>query len=517
MKKWLPLLVLLSAGLALRAGLFILFSNDLVVGSDQMQNILLSRKIAAGDLLGSLDTYWAPLYAIVVGGVNVIVDDLVLPAVIVSIVSGGLLVVFTYALTLQSYGRKVAVLAAAVAVFFPHLINSVFSLGSENLYMLWVVGALTIGWRGIANSSIVYMFLTGLLIGLAYLTRPEAFGYLLFFVGVAIVNRLRSASNKWIDAGRQAIAVLAGFLLLSAPYLLFLRYEVGHWTLSAKSEVNTIASEYRSLAKAEGVESIEVSSESKSYSVILFARIIAENLVQTNKSLQVLIPLFLIALIGLGLFGTAWSAVRFWREAYLISFCALTIAGYSVAVIQVRYFYVLLPVIFGWLAVGILKLQSQLAETARRVGYQSLYSYFASRVFTGLMLFGVFVYTFPLYFFVISEDRAWSERAYEERDAGLWLREHGRPLPKIFSGRTTPVFYANGRQLPPKTTNIDEIMSTLMSQDVDYVVTSERALKRNPFLRSLPDALHDSGKFDLIYDFHKPPGYRVSIYERRIE
>ena len=109
--------------------------------------------------------------------------------------------------------------------------------------------------------------------------------------------------------------------------------------------------------------------------------------------------------------------------------------------------------------------------------------------------------------------RAWQEVAYEERAAGLWLKEHSKTLPLIFSASRRPVFYAEGRQLSPSKRDLHEILAEIKTSRVDYVVTSDRSLKRNPYLSGLTDILQNSPEFELVYQQEEYPGYKIFIFK----
>ena len=77
----------------------------------------------------------------------------------------------------------------------------------------------------------------------------------------------------------------------------------------------------------------------------------------------------------------------------------------------------------------------------------------------------------------------------------------------------TPVFYAEGTQLPPRSTDIDEIIRDLRSRNLDYVITTIRGLRRNPYLKDLEGILLNSADFTRIYEDHRDPDHSISIFQ----
>jgi hypothetical protein len=244
----------------------------------------------------------------------------------------------------------------------------------------------------------------------------------------------------------------------------------------------------------------------------VFVKYFALNLIEANKIFPILVPSLLFILIGLALFTDQWNSERVFREAYLMIFCLITVIGYSAAVVQMRYFYVLLPIFFVWIARGSLKW----SEWARRMVPDRL----SSRLFTtqravALCILAVFLYVLPLNFYMRPADDAWSSRAYEERDAGLWLRQADKSSPLIFSASFRPVFYAQGRPLTPKTKELSEITDYILTNRADYVVTSDRSLKRHPYLKDLDGLLQHDPRYERVYDNRDKAGYRISIFRVR--
>lgn len=500
---------LFLAGLVYRTALCFLFRNEIIPGSDQIQEIMLGRKFASGNFYGVLDAYWAPVYPILIGIASYFTDSPVVPAVLVSILAGSLAVPLTYLIVRQSYGPREALIASVIAIFFPHMVNSVLALGSENVYFLWIIGALIIAWKALTKNSAILYVATGILLGLGYLTRPEAIGYSIYFVFLIFVFDQRYKRSIIKNSLPRAAVLFLSFALLAAPYIIYLKTETGEWTVSGKARINTIAAELDDNL----VPNDPPRSTSESAKELL--KYFFLNLVEVHKAFPVLLPPLLLLLVGLGLFSVIWDKERLERELYLILVCLITIVGYAAAVVQMRYFLVLLPIFFGWIACGIVHLSVWLNNSARN--WRPLPLPFGNhpRLVAALCIAAILLYVLPLNSFMRSTDDAWEGRGYEERDAGLWLRQNGKPGHLVFSASRRPVFYSNGEQLAPTTTDLNQILFEITRRKADYVVTSDRALKRNPFLKDLHQVLCSDPRFGLVYDVTPRKGYRISIFELR--
>ena len=240
------------AGLTLRIAYFIIFRNELVASSDIINYIALGRQLSAGRPVGVLDTYWTPFYPFLIGIVTMVTGGLILPTVIISVICGTLAVPITYYLVRQSYGSKEATVAALIAVFFPHLINSTFALGTENVYLLLISGALIAGWVAIKADLARFYLITGCLLGLAYLTRPEAFAYPAFFLLLSVASFVIRKSDRSFAILRNAALMLVAFAVFALPYMFYLRAETGAWTISGKTEINSVMSEFSESSEVDG-------------------------------------------------------------------------------------------------------------------------------------------------------------------------------------------------------------------------------------------------------------------------
>ena len=115
-----------------------------------------------------------------------------------------------------------------------------------------------------------------------------------------------------------------------------------------------------------------------------------------------------------------------------------------------------------------------------------------------------------------ARDQAWAENAFEERDAGLWLKQNAGSRPNVLSAIYRPVFYAEGDQTMPTVetaANAESVLRQMKERNAGYVLVSERSLKRNPFLKNLPAILRESPCFELVYRKNEQPGYEILIFK----
>ena len=190
-------LILLLA-LLLRVG-YMVATPDYVLVHDALDYDKAAKSIARGDgwpysrIPGRETAFRPPAYPVLLAGVYKVAGvehgtkhDRVVPARILGIVLGTLIVLMTGVVARQLWGRRVSLLAMAGAAVYIPLILVGASVMSEPLFALLLLGALaaaiqhrrsTHRWRGVA--------LAGVLAGLTCLTRANAL-VLLLPLGLAV-------------------------------------------------------------------------------------------------------------------------------------------------------------------------------------------------------------------------------------------------------------------------------------------------------------------------------------------
>jgi hypothetical protein len=210
---------------------------------------------------GGPELHFPPFVPFLLGLAGKVFDNPHTGTVVLTCLASTLIVV-----PLALLGRKVAGTVGGLTTAWVVALGPVLSTtlvnrgaGSEGVYALLLVTALwlvvaaagRIGWGRLARVGGA-----GLMVGLAYLTRPEG----LFFaapLGVAVlvlaVRPVRASgapgsvgspgspgSSAWRDRARAAVPAAAAFglplLLCVAPYVTYLHDNTGSWQLSAKTQ-----------------------------------------------------------------------------------------------------------------------------------------------------------------------------------------------------------------------------------------------------------------------------------------
>jgi hypothetical protein len=111
-----------------------------------------------------------------------------------------------------------------------------------------------------------------------------------------------------------------------------------------------------------------------------------------------------------------------------------------------------------------------------------------------------------------SSDGAWQFSQYEQRTAGLWLKENVKPAPIVMSNDFRPAFYGEGKYVPLYSNNINDVLAEAIAKQVDFLVIDERNIKQTPQLSSLLNEPQNSPQLELVYQATEHEGYKIVIY-----
>jgi hypothetical protein len=167
-----------------------------------------------------------PLYSVLIAFGEVFERNQLPVAVALSSVLGGLAVVPLYHLARAGWGERVATVSAILYSFLPEAVELHGHALPEGPFYFFFLAAMALGWSCLEQKSWERALLAGLSAACAWMCRPEGM-YLPLLLLFAMA---------WHPRRFSAVAVamfLAAALVLSFPYLTFIRGETGKWGVSA--------------------------------------------------------------------------------------------------------------------------------------------------------------------------------------------------------------------------------------------------------------------------------------------
>ncbi|SYZ73919.1 conserved membrane hypothetical protein [Candidatus Zixiibacteriota bacterium] len=206
-----PLIPVLAAAVIIRLiYLFIYLSspqwNQIMV--DSLFHDRWARAIAGGDFWGHEVFFRAPLYIYLLAGIYALFGHSFLAARIFGHLLGLFSILFTYKLTDRLASKKAAAIAAAFHAFYPIAIYFEGELLSETLFMMLVEWSLLLFISGNGSNRNRTLFLSGIAIGLAAITRALILPLtILYFVWIFLKKETAAQSLK-------SAAILAAAIII---------------------------------------------------------------------------------------------------------------------------------------------------------------------------------------------------------------------------------------------------------------------------------------------------------------
>jgi 4-amino-4-deoxy-L-arabinose transferase-like glycosyltransferase len=534
----------LLAGLVLLAFLLRLWMVrfNLFLDGDGIWNVTLGRNLIAGNLRDGLSAYWPPVYPLFCGIASLFFHNLEFAGRFVSVVAGSLLVLPVYFLALRLYGRKPALLAAFLVVFYDQLVLASTRLMTEATYVLILTTALVWGLSALLTGKSRVFGLTGLALGACYLIKPEALGYMGLMIILTISSRLFFQKARTAEILRQCVFLLAGFALLAMPYLYYVHQRTGQWMISEKLGSNLAASEFdwrrltpdgqttkadilwggatpdRNMPSVVPQASVQpqrlrTNSDNSTRSAGRTNSRLAGILIQSAKGLaseywalpNIISPLFIL-LIALGLFSIRWSAQQSGMNLYIMLFILATLLGYSMTVFQVRYLLPLIPLTLPWGASGIVQFRRWFVETfggGPRLGeYVRKYS----RVVTPAVVLVVFISMVPTLV-------DFANAKVQPRQISTWIKEHSDSSPIILATEPWIAFEAGGKHLYLPDEEYPVVIDYARRKNVKYIVVEEDRIVKTPRLRFLLDEQRTPPELNLVYKYSKEREPKALVYQ----
>lgn len=484
---------------------------------------------------GGPETMYAPLYSLLIAGFSFVARDAEFAAHLVSLLFGTLLIVPVYLITLRVYGQRAAYLSAILVALHPLLIARSGSIYSEAVYPAFLMTALYWGIRSLELRSAKYYFLCGAFFGLAYLTRPEAFAYPAFFAFVLFAMALLTRRGAAAAIVAPAL-VLAGFVLIASPYILFLHSHTGQWRLEGKWNMNYTAGMrmHAGLSSSEAHYGIDQNQQEvgplldperaanftpyphslrDKLSYMLFSARKNRGTAYATFLSTVFGQPFLLILITIGLFRFVWSPLRLVHEFVLatmvLSIFILVLTAHHV---ELRYADPYLVLTIPWAAKGLEEFGAWAQSMA-----ESLIPYLMPRK-TLIGIAAQLAICIPMLAFSFADTRSLTEFTIEGpgylgiKHAGLWLRNQKPEAKRIAAMNSVVPLYAQGTLVQYPYAKPAQTFRYFDSRNVNFIALEGLGTDAFPTVAEwLAHGIPDP-RAQLVYDSGGPAETRIEIF-----
>ncbi len=521
---------------------FILIPYNSIINGDGIYYVTLGKRLRSCDLTGGISSNWSPLYSSLVSISSLFFHDPEFAGRFVSVIAGALLIIPAYYLIRNFYGRLPAYLGVIVIAIHPALLRSSVWVMTEAVYTLIFTTVVLVGWFALRSGRSLPFFVTGLLWGAAYLTKPEAIAFLGLFLIITIGTKYfrRRISFRSYAAGY--LLLITGFMVLFLPYVIFLYQKTGQWTISQKIMVNLPAFDYdKGLLNITDDGQITMKdriwgdmydpkvsqnapptvpdnnskppfswSKLQSDVTIIGSKAIFLFKKQLHDYIPPLLPYPIILIAIIGFFYKPWTRFRAAREFYLLSFFLCMLIGYAFSVVELRYVYPLIPILIGWASKGIvefsdwlLKSLANILRTSRRINPFPVQ----------ICVLIIFIALLTPSILSQIEVKQFQEAPFEEKQAGLWIKNQTPDQAGlVMSSSATPAYYAGAKHLYLPDEEFLTVLEYAKRKRVNYLVYSQRrydtASKSFP-----PDEKNAQPELRLVYQDEQVPNFKILVYQ----
>jgi 4-amino-4-deoxy-L-arabinose transferase-like glycosyltransferase len=484
-----------------------LVSQYYCISSDGVRYIEAARDFYAGRITAGLSSTYPPLYPIMIAAVYPLIGDWERAGQIWSLLGGVLVLVPLFALLRRIYGTNVAVLASFLAAMAPFLARYSAHVRTEIPFIFLSTVALLLFHSGIRSRLWRDFFYGGLIVGLAYLLRPEAVGFLVVVpLALAIEWRIRKTSDiRAVYIG--CFLTLLGFLIIAVPYGAHLATETGDWgTISRKTNL-TIWYGFKDRGILDDDQLAALLAPGAPGIVEFFLihpfAYIKKIVLDIPASLGVYLEAIHYSYVPFLILGI-YHAIRrrIWEQADLLLFIFVIffIVGFAALYVNLRYAVQVIPASLGWVAMGLI--------------WSMNYDHF--RRLLSPRAFNVTALVIGLAFVGGTLGKALRPIALEKahvRESGAYLKglkdSDGLNV-MVFDERIA--FYAEAQRI--SLTGVDEptVVQTLREGRVDYIAT-----EIEPWQAHFPAIAKDPLRFGLVLDkeFRASGKGRILIFKAR--
>lgn len=484
-KQILLLLIGITFGLRLYA---VLMAKG--IAYDSASYGFMARDFLKGDFIKGLSPAFHPFYSFLISLVSFDSTNVEIAGRLISLFFGTLTVIPVFYLVKEVVGQKGAIFSGLFYSFHPYLVSYSGMLLSEATYWGMLTFSVYCFWTGLKRKKIIRVMISGFLLALAYLTRPEGIGYfIVFLIWIVFYDGLKKG---WFKKLALIGALILPLFIFTIPYLIHVHRETGQWFISKKAV--EIQSQFLKWGERGAIENLH----SK---ITQVANNIIHNLPFTTYHYLRAYHFTLWLFLFFGLIRARQKGVR--EEWYLASFILLHLFSLSTFHRStIRFSVPLIPISLFWAGAGVLEIQ----RFFKRIKITKPEKWVS----------------FLIILFILAQlpETLRPERRHreEQKKVGLWLQQNASKDAIIMGNSPQEVFYA-GREFIVIPSGIPtregpgmsyrEIFHFARQKGIKYILVNEYIGETNPdFMESIQES-------DLkeLYRYKTRDGKTTLIYE----
>ncbi|MBI2987270.1 MAG: glycosyltransferase family 39 protein [Deltaproteobacteria bacterium] len=448
-----------ALALALGVRLY-LFTRYYTINNDGVLYIEAARHFWEGRWGEGMASFYPPLFPLMIAGVYPLLGDWEFAGQFWPLLLSLLMLLPLFGLLSRIYGQRVARVALLFYGVSPYVARLSLEVRTEIPYTFFLVLSLYLLQRGLDDRKLLLLFLMGVISALAYLVRPEGAGLLI--VGVSLLLYRRWIAERSERIALKVSVLILGFVIFSAPYLLYLRWDTGEWAISRKTGLvfsMALARQgwNRDESAAGDSSQVRITDFVASHPLSYLNKVFADSLRSLGFYFEALHYSYLPFLFaGWFLFFRG----RFWEKGDFLFLVVVVFYLGTFALIYVtrRYGVPLVPLSLGWVASGYIFLVDRLGNFVRS-RHRSYW--------VGALLALFVAGTLPKTLQAIGWDK------FYLRQAGAYLKAKAGATIATNNGRVA--FYAEGENRV-RLVNAEDL-PVLLGKGADYLALDEAGLR----------------------------------------
>lgn len=436
-----------------------------------------ARDFLKGHFIKGLSSPAPPLYPFLISLFSPDSTHVEITGRLLSLFWGTFTVIPLFYLIKGAVGRREAILSVLFYSFHPYLVTYSGMLLTEATYWGLLILSVYLFWTGLRKEKVWRISLSGVFLGLAYLTRPEGVGYVLVYLTWIVVEGI--LKKRWFKTFVFIGVLISSVFILVVPYVIYVHQETGQWLISKKAVEAQSQLFKKSIDKIKPSKDIEQTKpEKKDSKIVWVTRNIVHHLPSVIYHYLRAYHFSLWLFLFFGLIRIRQKIIAF--ELFLASlvlFHLISLSSFLPSTI--RFSIPVIPLSLFWAGAGVLEMKRYL-EKIKISDSEKVVFWFI-----------LFVILIQLPQSLAPERR---HRA-EQKKVGLWLKQNTPPDAIIMSNSPQEAFYAerefvllpqatSKRRSPDK--SYEEIIHLAKTKGVRYILINKNTIETNPgFIESI--------------------------------
>ena len=441
--------------------------------------IPMANHFASGRWMEGLAVGFHPMYPLLVAFFSKILGDLEFSGQMVSVLFGTLTVIPIFYLARGVGNGRAYFLSSLFLAILPHHVQLSADLLSDTTYTFFFISAIWLGWEALKTEDWKMFLLAGFATGLAYLDRGEGIGALLV---LSVWVPFRKSNFPYWRKGIALLALLISFILITSPYIFYLRSYTGTWTISRKPAINRVVvliKEKLFFQKREDkrikefdhfIQKLQQEGNKSGSGLAKWLKVTGSFLKFFVTTCHPL--LFLFFIVGL----TKRRVMPSWRgEGFLISnlilYAPILFWLASSSYISHRYFVPFVVLCLVWSGRGLIEVLLWLQEEISSKRWKKI-CFLESRGLLSLTLITVLA---VLPFTIHPQGTGKIGR----KEAGLWIKNNSPSQPSIYTNMVRVNYYAGGKLifLKEEAVSYAELIRRAEKEGADFLVISDKSIE----------------------------------------